>query len=58
MLPRKAIIAVVVASLLLLGYEGLNSQQTTEKAPNLLLGFAIVGAINAVKTLQEYTRVP
>ena len=55
MLPRKAIIAVIVASLLLFGYEGL-SGKANEKGTNLLLGFSVVGAINAVRTLKELTQ--
>lgn len=53
MLPKKVIVAAVIASLLLFGYEGL-SEQRTEKAPNLLLGFAIVGAYNAYRSLKDW----
>ena len=56
MLPKKAIIAVVVASLLLLGYEGLSGKEMKE-APNLLLGFALVGAISAVQSLKDFKQV-
>lgn len=57
MLPKKAIIAIVVASLLLLGYEGLSREHAeAEKAPNLLLGFAVVGAIHALQTAKEFTQ--
>ena len=52
MLPKKAIIAVIVASLLLYGYSGLSGNET-KGAPNLLLGFAVVGAANAVRELKE-----
>ena len=52
MLPRKAIIAVIVGSLLLLGYEGL-SEEKMSAVPNLLLGFALVGAIHAIGSLKE-----
>ncbi len=55
MLPRKAIIAIVVGSLLLVVLKGLNEEQT-ENPPNLLLGFALVGAVNAFKTLKELTQ--
>ena len=57
MLPRKVVIAVVVASLLLVGTEGLSGGRT-KGAPNLLLGFALVGAINAVRSLKEMVQVP
>ena len=55
MLPKKAIVAVIIASLLILGYEGLNEKQASE-LPNLLLGFGLVGAINAVWSLKEIVR--
>ena len=52
MLPRKVIVAVVIASLLLFGYGSMNEKQGV-KPPNLLLGFAAVGAINALRELKE-----
>ena len=51
MLPKKAIIAVIVASLLLYGSKALGGDQA--KTPNLLLGFTVVGALNAVREFKE-----
>ena len=47
------IVAVIIASLLLIGYEGLDEKQLKE-VPNLLLGFALVGAIGAISSLKEF----
>ena len=52
MLPKKIIIAIIIASLALIGREGLNVSQA-EKAPNLLLGFGVVGAMSAYQALKE-----
>ena len=52
MLPRKAIIAAVVLSLLLFGHEGLSGERS-KGVPNLLLGFAAVGALSAARSLKE-----
>lgn len=52
MLPRKVIVAVIIASLLFLGYEGLSGSKM-KKPPNLLLGFAVVGAAHAVQSAKE-----
>ena len=53
MLPKKAIIAIIIVSLLLIGYEGLSGGEQAKKAPNLLLGFALVGAFNAIQSVKE-----
>ena len=57
MLPKKVVIAVVIASLLLLGYEGLDDKQIMKQVPNLLLGFALVGAFSAAQSLKDLTRI-
>ncbi|MBQ9003227.1 MAG: hypothetical protein IJ087_15365 [Eggerthellaceae bacterium] len=56
MLPKKAIIAVIAGSLLLLGYQGL-SEEKMSVVPNLLLGFALVGAIHAIGSLKDFKSV-
>ena len=56
MLPRKAIIAIVIASLLLLGYEGLSDKEMNA-APNLLVGFTLVGAFNALRSLKDFKQI-
>lgn len=56
MLPKKAIVAIIVASLLYFGYESLSDPQT-KKTPNVLLGFALVSAVSTIKSLKELVQV-
>ena len=56
MLPKKAIAAVVIASFLLYAYKSLGEDRP-DKLPNLLLGFALVGAFSAYQGLKEWIRV-
>ena len=56
MLPKKAIIAVIIASILLIGYEGLDEKQLKD-VPNLLLGFALVGVIGAISSAKDFKQI-
>ena len=56
MLPKKAIAAVVIASFLLYAYKSLGEDRP-DKLPNLLLGFALVGAFSAYQGLKEWISV-
>ena len=56
MLPKKAVIAILVGSLLYFGYEGMKGRKMTQ-SPNLLLGTAIVGAYSFVQSIKELTQV-
>lgn len=56
MLPKKVVAAIIIASILVLGFRSLSDEQT-KRVPNLLLGFATVGLFKGVQSAQEVKQV-
>ena len=52
MLPKKVIAILIIATFLILGYQGVVESEA-KQTPNLLIGFLLVGAIHAVNSLKE-----